>query len=444
MTLRRRTLLGSLAAAAAPSAHAAAAEPTRITIWHSMASAPGDVLNRLIAKFNAQQSGVQVTGLFKGVYKELIVSAAAAWRAGQAPHIAQIFEVGTGTMMSAGAAIKPAADLARETGVPLDPAIYIPAVRGYYSTATGSLASIPFNSSTCLCWYNLDAFAKAGLDTGKFPATWPELAAAARALRTGGGTKIAVMTSSVVWAQFEQFSAIHNLPYATEANGFDGLGAELRIDSPAHVRHFARLLAMVREGTFTYTGRDGSGDGPFTSGEAAIDFASSALRSILVNSAKFRWAPAFMPYDPDIIAQPINSVIGGASFWTMTAPGRSAAEYRAVAEFFRFLAAPEQDAAWSEATGYIPITAGGADLMRRQGWMDAHPGADIPLQQLNRGQVTENSRGFHLGRMPEIRTIIEEECERAFNGQQDAKAALDNAVARGNRVLREFQQSVAK
>jgi sn-glycerol 3-phosphate transport system substrate-binding protein len=440
MRIPRRALLGSLAAAAVPAAQAA--EPTPITLWHAMGSVPGETLNRLITKFNAQQTGVRVTGLFKGVYKELIVSAAAAWRAGQAPHIAQVFEVGTETMMSAGAAIKPVETLMQETGLPFDPSIYLPAVRGYYSTADGKLASTPFNSSTCLCWYNKDAFAKAGLDVEKFPATWPELLTTARALRKNAGTKIAVMTSSVVWAHFEQFSAIHNLPYATEANGFDGLGAELRINSPAHVRHFARLLAMVQEGTFTYTGRDGSGDGPFTSGDAAIDFASSALRSILTSSAKFRWAPAFMPYDPEIIAAPINSVIGGASFWTMTAPGRSAAEYRAVAEFFRFLAAPEQDAEWSQATGYIPITQGGAELMRKQGWLEKNPGADLPLLQLNRGHVTENSRGFHLGRMPEIRTILEEECEKAFNGQQDAKAALDNAVERGNKVLREFQRSV--
>ena len=443
MNIRRRALLGALATAAAPSARAASAERTRITIWHSMASAPGEALNKLIAKFNARQDSVQVTALFKGVYKDLLVSAAAAWRAGEAPHIAQIFEVGTETMMAAGAAIKPVEDLMREAGVPFDPSVYLPAVRGYYSSAKENLASIPFNSSTCLCWYNKDAFARAGLDAEKFPATWPELVTTAGALRMAAATKIAMMTSSVVWAQFEQFSAIHNLPHATEANGFNGLGAELRINSAAHVRHLERLLAMARAETFTYTGRDGSGDGPFTAGDAAIDFGSSALRSILVSSAKFRWAPAFLPYDPEIIAEPINSVIGGASFWTMTAPGRGAAEYRAVTDFFRFLAEPEQDAEWSAATGYIPITFGGAELMRREGWLEAHPGTDIPLRQLGRGHVTENSRGFHLGRMPEIRTIIEEEFEKALNGQQDAKAALDNAVVRGNRVLREFQRSVA-
>ncbi|MGH7152749.1 MAG: sn-glycerol-3-phosphate ABC transporter substrate-binding protein UgpB, partial [Acetobacteraceae bacterium] len=79
----------------------------------------------------------------------------------------------------------------------------------------------------------------------------------------------------------------------------------------------------------------------------------------------------------------------------------------------------------------------------KQGWLEKNPGADIPIRQLTRGgHVTDNSRGFHLGRMAEIRTIIEEECEKALAGQQDARVALDSAVARGNKVLREFQRSV--
>ena len=68
--------------------------------------------------------------------------------------------------------------------------------------------------------------------------------------------------------------------------------------------------------------------------------------------------------------------------------------------------------------------------------------SELRGHQLTRGQVTDNSRGFHLGRMPEIRTIIEEECEKALSGQQGAQQALDSAVERGNKVLRDFQKSV--
>ena len=442
MQLRRRTLLGATGAVLAAPRIARAAERTKIALWHAMASTPGDELARLIAKFNASQNSIEVTGLFKGVYKDLLTAVAAAWRAGEAPHIAQVFEVGTETMMTAGPVIKPVWQLAQETGVKLDPSRYVTAVRGYYSTADGQLMSMPFNSSTSICWYNKDAFEKASLDPDAFPATWPELVTLARTIRDKQAAQFPVITSSVVWSHFEQFSAIHNLPYATEANGFKGLGAELRINSPAHVRNLARLLDMNKEGTFHYTGRDGSGDGAFISGQSAIDFSSSALRSILVDGANFRWASAHLPYDPVVIKQPINSVIGGASFWVLTAPKRSAAEYRAVARFFRFLAEPANDAEWSEVTGYVPITHAGFDLARKQGWLDKNPGADIPIRQLNRGHVTDNSRGFHLGRMPEIRTVIEEECEKALAGQQGAQAALDSAVERGNKVLRDFQRSV--
>jgi len=439
MQLRRRTLLG--ATLAAPRI-GRAAERTKITLWHAMASTPGDELARLIAKFNTSQDSIRLTGLFKGVYKDLLTSVAAAWRAGEAPHIAQVFEVGTETMMTAGPAIKPVWQLAQQTGVRLDPSLYVAAVRGYYSTADGRLMSMPFNSSTSICWYNKDVFERASLDPDAFPATWPELVTLVRTIRDKHAAQFPVITSSVVWSHFEQFSAIHNLPYATEANGFKGLGAELRINSPAHVRNLARLLDMNKEGTFHYTGRDGSGDGAFISGQAAIDFSSSALRGTLADGAKFHWAPAFLPYDPEVIRRPINSVIGGASFWVLTAPKRSAAEYHAVAEFFRFLAEPVNDAEWSEVTGYVPITHAGFELAQKQGWLDKNPGADIPIRQLNRGHVTDNSRGFHLGRMPEIRTIIEEECEKALAGQQGAQAALDSAVERGNKVLRDFQRSV--
>jgi sn-glycerol 3-phosphate transport system substrate-binding protein len=407
-----------------------------------MASMPGAELAKLIARFNESRDRVEVTGLFRGVYKDLMTSIAAAWRAGEAPHIAQVFEVGTETMITAGPVIKPVWRLFEEIGVELDPSRYVPAVRGYYSLADGRLASMPFNSSTCICWYNKDAFAKAGLDPDSFPATWPELVTLARTIREKQAAEYPVITASVVWAHFEQFSATHNLPYATEANGFNGLDAELRIDSPAHVRNLERLLDMAREGTFHYTGRDGSGDGAFTSGQAAIDFSSSALRGTLASGAKFRWAPAFLPYDPEVKSQPINSVIGGASFWALTAPKRSPAEYRAVAEFLRFLAEPENDAEWSQVTGYVPVSQAGFELAQKQGWLENNPGADIPIRQLTRGQVTDNSRGFHLGRMPEIRTIIEEECEKALAGQQDAQAALESATARGNKVLRDFQRSV--
>src|ERR1700722_831450 len=441
MTIHRRTVLG-VAGAALAVATARASDKVHIVLWHAMSAALGEELNKLVSAFNGSQDSVEVTAQFKGAYKDLMTAVVAAYRAGQAPHIAQVFEIGTETMLTSGPVIKPIWQLAQETGVNIDANAYIPAVSGYYSTQTGKLASMPFNSSTAIAWYNLDVLEKAGLDPQRQPATWQDVETVMRTVRQKDAAPFGVTIASVVWSQFEQYGAIHDLPFATEANGFKGLDAVLKVNSPPFVKHLQRLIDMTKDNSFHYTGRDGVGDGAFLNGQSAMACSTSALRGDLKRSAKFRWAPAFLPYDPEVIRQPINSAIGGASFWVLTAPKREAAEYRAVAQCLQCLAQPQQDSQWSTATGYIPVTHAGFEMLQKQGWFEQNPGTDLPVKQLTRGQITDNSRGFHLGRMPEIRTIIEEESEKALGGQQGAKQALDNAVERGNKVLREFQKSV--
>ena len=55
-------------------------------------------------------------------------------------------------------------------------------------------------------------------------------------------------TSWPTWIQLEQYSALHNLPFASKDDGFEGLDAQLEINSRAHVKHIERLLDMAKEG----------------------------------------------------------------------------------------------------------------------------------------------------------------------------------------------------
>ncbi|HKM60900.1 MAG TPA: sn-glycerol-3-phosphate ABC transporter substrate-binding protein UgpB [Acidisphaera sp.] len=441
--MKRRSLLAATAALAAiPGLRPARAAGTKIVWWHAMTAANGDNLNKLVAAFNASQSEIEVQPVYKGAYADTLTAAIAAYRAGQAPHLVQMFEVGTGTMLAAGKAVKQIWELSQESGVAIDPAQFIPAVRGYYSLPDGKLASMPFNSSTAMLWYNKDMFAKAGLNPDAPPATWDDAIAACRALKTKANVEIPMTTSWPCWIQMEQYSAIHDLPFATEADGFDGLGAELKINSPAHVKQLQRLMDMTQEGLFRYTGRGDTGENLFPAEKVALMFESSGDRGLYGRTCKFNWGEAMLPYDPQVKAQPNNSVIGGASLWVMTTPDRTPAEYTGVAKFLAFLALPENVKAWHEGTGYLPVTTAGYELAAKEGWYEKNQGADLPIKQLTRGHVTDNSRGFRLGRMPEIRNIVEEEMEGALGGKVTAQAALDNAVERGNKVLREFQKSI--
>jgi sn-glycerol 3-phosphate transport system substrate-binding protein len=444
--IRRRTLLAGAGAlgAAAPGLARAQGSPagrTEIQFWYGLAGVLGERVAEQVRRFNESQSGVNVVASFKGSYTEVMTGAIAAWRAGNPPHIVQVFEVGTATMMAAGPAIRPAHQLLAEAGVELDPRRYLAGVRGYYSDTQGRLVSMPHNSSSAVMWVNLDALEKAGVPAAEPPRTWAQVRAAAERLKAAGATPIPVTTSWPTWIMFEQMAAIHDVPFATQANGFEGMSAELRLTGPFFQRHLEFLLAMGREGLFRYGGRDNAADALFPNGEAAISFMSSALRSRIEREAKFRWASVPLPYHADVVQSPRNGVIGGASLWTLTARNRTPAEYRGVAEFFRFISQPEQDLWWHQATGYVPITVAAYERARAEGYYEKNPGADAAIVQLSRAEPTPHSMGFRLGGFIEIRNIIQEELEKVLQGQQTAAQALEAANRRGNVVLRNFERA---
>lgn len=419
--------------------------PARIQLefWHAMKAPLGPLLEGIAARFNASQTRYTVNATFKGEYPDTMVAAIAAFRAGNAPHIVQMFEVGTATMMAAQGAIKPVHELMKDAGIPFDPAVYLPAVRGYYSSADGKMVGMPFNSSTPVLWYNKDAFRKAGLDPAAPPKTWDQLRQAALRIRATNAAPCGFTTAWPTWVQFETFGALHDIPLATRANGFEGLDAELTINQPLYVRHVQLLMDMLKEGAFKYGGRDGAADALFPAGECAMITGSSALYGRVAREAKFDWGIAYLPYYDDVKGAPKNSIIGGAAFWVMTTPRRTADEYRGIAEFFRFIGSAEEAAKWHQETGYVPITYTGMQLTSSSGYYQRFPWAELPIKQLTRTIPTKNSKGVRLGNMPEIRGVIYEELEKAFQGQQTAQHALDNAVRRGNDILRRFQQTVA-
>jgi sn-glycerol 3-phosphate transport system substrate-binding protein len=175
----KQTIIGA-ALAAWLITSAAAAKPVELQWWHAMTSVNADRFNKIAADFNASQTAYKIVPVFKGSYAETMNAGIAAYRAGNSPHIIQIFEVGTATMMAAKSAVKPVYQLMPEVGEPFDQNAYLSAVTAYYSTADGKMLSLPFNSSTAVTYWNKEAFKKAGLDPDKAPKTWPETFAAAR------------------------------------------------------------------------------------------------------------------------------------------------------------------------------------------------------------------------------------------------------------------------
>ncbi|MBX9818258.1 MAG: sn-glycerol-3-phosphate ABC transporter substrate-binding protein UgpB [Burkholderiaceae bacterium] len=435
--LTRRALAIAAVTAAAFSIATPAQAQTDIQWWHSMTAVNGEWVNDLAKEFNASQKEYRILPTFKGTYDESMTAAVAAFRAGNAPHILQVFEVGTATMMASKGAVVPVGKIMTDAGYKFDPKVYIPAVAGYYTAPSGQMLSFPFNSSTTVFYYNKDAFKAAGLDAEKAPATWAEVALAAAKLKASGH-KCPISIAWQGWTQLESFSAWHNVEFATKQNGLAGLDARLKINSPLHVRHIENLANMAKQGLFVYKGRGNVPEASFVSGECAMMTTSSGFYGNVKKNAKFAFGLAPLPHYQDVPGAPQNTVIGGASLWVMS--GKKAEEYKGIAKFFDFLSKPEVQSASHKRTGYLPITTAAFQLTEKSGFYKENPGTDVAVTQMVR-KVTDKSRGIRLGNYVQIRAIEDEELEQVWAGKKSAKEALDSVVTRGDELLARFEKA---
>ena len=440
--MRKQTRNGLMASACVAGLFLAAAPmaaqaQTEIQWWHAMTGANNDVINKLADDFNATQKDYKVVVSYKGSYPDTLNAGIAAFRAGNAPHIIQVFEVGTATMMAAKGAIKPVQELMKEAGETFDPQSYLPAITGYYSTAKGEMLSFPFNSSSMVMWVNKDALKKANITD--IPKTWPDVFEAAKKLKTAGFATCGFSTGWTTWANIEQLSAWHNLPLATKANGLDGFDTVLTFNGPVQVRHLQNLVELQKDKTFDYSGRTSTGEGRFTSGECPIFLTSSGFFGNVKANAKFDYAAAPMPYYPDVAGAPQNSIIGGASLWVMG--GKKSDEYKGVAKFLTFLSDTDRQAKLHIDSGYLPITKAAYAKVKASGFYQQNPDRETPLLELTHKTPTDNSRGLRFGNMVQMRDDWSEEIEAALAGKKSAQQALDDAVARGNQTLRQFERT---
>ncbi len=411
---------------------------TEIQWWHAMSGQLGRQVEKLAADFNASQSDYRIVPTYKGNYAETVTAAVFAFRSKSQPAIVQVSEIVTATMIAARGAIYPVHELMRDEHEAFPPSAYLPAIVSYYADASGNLLSFPFNASTPILYYNKNMFRDAGLDPQAAPKTWPELGMDAKRLREWGAP-CGFTTSWPSWINVENFSAFHNLPIATRANGFGGLDAVLIFNNPLLVRHIAQLAEWQKTKVFDYGGRAQSAEPRFQSGECGIFLGSSATRADIITNSKFEVGYGMLPYWPDVEGAPQNTIIGGGTLWVLR--DRPREEYKGVAKFFAFLSQPEVQAAWHQNTGYLPITRAAFELARNSGFYERNPGAAISTEETSLKPPTDNSKGIRLGSFVLIRDVIEDELEQAFSGKKSAQDALDSAVERGNRLLRQFERA---
>jgi sn-glycerol 3-phosphate transport system substrate-binding protein len=407
---------------------------TEIQWWHAMAGANNEVVDALAKEFNEGQSEYKVVPVFKGSYPEALNAGIAAFRAGQPPHILQVFDVGTGVMMNAEGAIKPVAEVLESAGEAFDKSQYLPGIVAYYSRPDGTMLSFPYNSSSPILYYNKDIYEKAGLDPNAPPTTWEEVWEHARKIHDSGAATCGYTSAWLTWIHLENFAAWNNLQYATQENGLASPDMELTINTPIFVKHMQEIADLAKDGVFKYGGRTSEAKAFFTAGECGIYTDSSGgLGDIVKSGINYGTGP--LPYDSTAEGAPQNTIPGGASLWVFA--GHPEEDYKGVAAFFNFLSQTEIQSRLHQVSGYLPVTMAAYEATKSSGFYEQNPGREQPIKQMMGKEPTENSRGVRAVNLPQLRDIQNEELETMLAGQQTAQQALDKAVERGNAAIQE-------
>jgi sn-glycerol 3-phosphate transport system substrate-binding protein len=432
--MRRSTLFAAAMAAGMGFTGIAQAEPTEITMWHAMGGRLGEVVDEMTAEFNASQSDVKLTSIYKGGYEDTMTAGIAAFRAGEQPHIIQVFDAGAATIINAPGAVYPVADLLKDHGVGFDIENYITGVRYFYADSDGKMIGMPFNSSTPLLYVNKEALAKAGVEA---PQTWEDFEAIAPKLVEAG--YVPLSQSHSPWIFSENFHSRHNIQMATANNGFDSTDVDILYNNEHMKGHWTKVKEWLDKGWYGYYGRGwGENQDAFVQGKTAMWLGSSGSFGGLRKSADFDFGTTYLPYWKSIIEEPKGTFIGGAALFAFS--GHEDPEYKAVAKFFDYMTKPETQFFWHKETGYVPITTGAYELAKKAGYYNEAPDAEVGILQLSQ-PTGEWTKGYRLGYYVQIREVMYKNYERLLNGEASVDEAFQAIEAESNELLDRFHDT---
>ncbi|MAA97649.1 MAG: ABC transporter substrate-binding protein [Stappia sp.] len=431
----RKSAVSAVAIATLLSSTSASFAATEISWWHGMGGRNGEVINEIAEKFNAAQDVCHLTPVSKGTYEEALTSGIAAFRAGEQPNILQVFDAGAATIINAGDAVIPAEDLIKAAGHDFDREAFIEGVRYFYADKDGKFIGMPFNSSAPIMYINTEALEKAGVEA---PKTWEEFEAIAPKLKDAG--YVPLVQTQLTWEFVENFHSRHNLQFATNNNGYDGIkGTEILVDSPEQKMMFEKLKAWYDDGLFGYYGAGWSDNQkPFEENKVALWIGSSGSFGGLLKTAQMPFSATFLPYWDSVEGAGTNTFIGGAALFAFN--GKSKEENDCTASFFQFLTSPEIQYFYHKSTGYVAITKAAYELAKEDGHYDRLPQAEVGIQQLML-KGGEWSKGYRMGFYPQIREVMEREFGKVFSGETSVDDAFATIQEEGNKLLARFAKT---
>jgi sn-glycerol 3-phosphate transport system substrate-binding protein len=392
--------------------------PVVLEFSHRLDEERAERLEPLVNAFNAQQKDLQVR-LVRRVDGEPPKPLNLVTREEYARFIASK------------AKFRPLNEIMKEAKEPFDSNRLSPELKESLLDGKGQLMALPVAFSTPVLYINKAAFRKAGLDPETPPKTWLEMQDMAGKL-VESGVRCPYTTSWPVWVFIDNISAWSG----ADVNDSKG---NLAFNGLVQVKHVAMMASWSKAKYFHSFGRADEADRRFAQGECAMLTSSSSLFSSLSDSKTVEAGVSALPYHDDVYGAPKNTLADGASLWV--ASGLKPAETKGVAKFVNYILGPEVQINLTLAGGFLPITPVARAAASSKLLQADLAGLRVAYAQLQGKSALPSVRPAQI---ETVRNIIDEELEAVWANRKPAKEGLDQAVLRGNAVMRPVPVSKGK
>jgi len=435
--LKRITVFVLLTVLALAFATTSAQEPIELQFWHAMGGDLGEVVDELVARFNASQDQIVVTAVFQGTYDDTYNALLASLETGTTPNVIQNFDLAAQTMFDF-PGLLPAYT---QFGDDFDPSVFVPAVRDYYSNQDGMVA-MAFNSSTPILYYNTEIIEAAGVELPDNDSlSFSELLDVCDTIMANTDTQYCITFGQVGW-YFEQILANSGGLYFNNDNGRTGRASEVMFNQGLGVEVFTFLTDLFANGYAPNLGNTWTDtDATFHAGEAAMIFDSTSGALGMQESAEFEVDTTYIPHADS--AERNGVIIGGAALYLLDSGDE--AINQASWEFMRFMSEEEQQVTWHSGTGYFPVRSSLQENEELQSFWEDNPNFLTAIEQLadtnttmDDGSTNYPVLGGLAGPFPAIRNLIVIAYSRVLDDGLTPQEALDEAAAAANQELADY------
>jgi multiple sugar transport system substrate-binding protein len=354
---------------------AAAPEPsaTEIELWYAGGKTAVNVLAEIVEEFNAAQNGYRLTTVTQADYTETYQKVQAGIAGGNAPDVALLDVSAAASLAEKDLLENLSVLIGQDAGLERDDYL-----DGFFQSGTrsdGSVFAFPAYGTTQVLYYNIAAFRDAGIDPQSIK-TWKDLekAAAQMTVKENGET---------VFYGWEPMWGVSNLIDAVLSNGgrvFGDDGRTVLVNSPEWVEVWEAFRKWIHDDRIMTIHHGGQG----------WEYWYKTIDDVLSDKAGGYTGSSGDQADLDFtlvgaIEQPgwgANPSAPSASALQLVAPRNAdAVSARGAYEFMKFFTAPEQQAKWSMATGYIPVRESTAEVPEYRAYTDENPHALVPFRQ---------------------------------------------------------------